>query len=215
MAELVDVLRAAHLEDRLSNHRTGAVGAEDDAERLVVSFSVGTGKRERRPGEVDPLQALAEFDPYPAGGLGGVEQDRVEIAPRDRVDDLVWMCAVGLQREFGRTLGVDHPALHRDGDGIDPLDRPDVDEGHDSPRGQGEVDRAARRDVGPPDVGPALVQHDVVAGAREIGGEQRAAGACADNGDRAALVAGAHRVSAPSSSRSRIPTKRWMSPNEL
>ena len=114
---------------------------------------------------------------------------------------------------------MDHAAPHGDRDGVDPLDHADVDEGHDAAGGQRQVDRTAGVDVGRAQIGPALVDGDVVALARQIGGEQRRRPdrprPPRNRRSRHDLVAHDRVATGHATTSSRMSTNRSMSSNEL
>ena len=130
--------------------------------------------------------------------------------------------AVGLQRHFA-TLGVDHPALHGDGDGVHLVDYANFHQGNDASGRQGQVDGPAGIfDRFKPDLAhirPGLIQGDLMALFGQVNGQQRAARPTTNYYNWSILAQGYNWSRVAKRTHDKIPsstvTNRWMSAKEL
>jgi len=86
-----------------------------------------------------------------AGDFSGIDQNLVELAAVDRMDDLVGMGGVGLQALVALAI-VDHASAHGQGHGHDFVEYADLAQGHDAALGQRQIDRAPALDLLAPHV---------------------------------------------------------------
>ena len=166
---LLAVVGALAPDHRLPHRAVRAVGTDDD---LVGDGVAAAGALQRQLAGLghDDRRPLLEVEHH-AGLLGrGVEQQRVEPVPGDRVDGLRAVRAVGLVGQLAGAV-VHHPAPHGQPVAHDILGEADPLEGVDAAGREREVDRASRR-AGEAGVRATLVQRDVVAAPRQVDGQQ-------------------------------------------
>ncbi|CAM5226263.1 hypothetical protein RLIN73S_03971 [Rhodanobacter lindaniclasticus] len=160
---------------------TGAVRTDQQAGLDVLLATAGRGETNAHAVEIDAGQRLAEMQPR-TGRLGGIEQQHVQRAARDRPDHLAVVHAVALQGAVALAV-MHHPPAHHHRVLQHGFGQPRHAQRLQAAFGQRKVDRATTQKAGAARIGALFVNVDREAALRQLHGQQRADQAAANEGD--------------------------------